>query len=118
MNFLDLEGHSEILSRDFECWLEFVCLDQNLVPVNINFMGSGHVLVKENVSFSYENLEERKGRNDFKRSSSLENLQGEDSEEVNVGAESEYPRSLTNRFLSKMYTHFANKMSLNSDKSW
>ncbi|GKV08232.1 hypothetical protein SLEP1_g19896 [Rubroshorea leprosula] len=95
-----------------------MCLDQNLVPVNVNFMGSGHILVEENVSFSYENIEERKGRNDFKRSWSSENLQGEDSEEVNVGAENGYPRSLPNHFLLKMYTHFASKTSLNNDKSW
>ncbi|GKV20059.1 hypothetical protein SLEP1_g30232 [Rubroshorea leprosula] len=117
-NFLDREGHSEILSGDFECWLEFVCLDQNLVPVNVNFMGSGHVLVEENVSFSYENIEERKGRNGFRRSSSSENLQGEDSEEVNVGTESGYPGSLPDRFLSEMYAHFANRTSPSSDKSW
>ncbi|GKV53854.1 hypothetical protein SLEP1_g60439 [Rubroshorea leprosula] len=43
-----------------------MCLDQNLVSVNVNFMGSSHVLVEENVSFSYENIEERKGRNGFK----------------------------------------------------
>ncbi|GKV41768.1 hypothetical protein SLEP1_g49260 [Rubroshorea leprosula] len=30
--------------------------------MNVNFMGSGHVLVEKNVSFSYENIEERKGR--------------------------------------------------------
>ncbi|GKU93296.1 hypothetical protein SLEP1_g6901 [Rubroshorea leprosula] len=71
--------------------------------MNVNFMGSGHVLVEENVSFSYENIEERQGRNGFKRSSSSENLQGEDSEEVNVGAESGYLGSLPNRFLSEMY---------------
>ncbi|GKV32418.1 hypothetical protein SLEP1_g41029 [Rubroshorea leprosula] len=52
-------------------------------------MGSGHVLVEENVSFSYENIKERQGRNGFKRSSSSENLQGEESEEVNVGAKSD-----------------------------
>ncbi|GKU93971.1 hypothetical protein SLEP1_g7519 [Rubroshorea leprosula] len=71
--------------------------------MNVNFMGSSHVLVKENVSFSYENIEERKGRNGFKRSSSLENLQREDSEEVNVRATSKYLGSLLNHFLSKMY---------------
>ncbi|KAK8297998.1 hypothetical protein V6Z12_D05G226000 [Gossypium hirsutum] len=36
--FLDLEGQTEIPSGDFGSWLEFVCMDQNLVPANVNFM--------------------------------------------------------------------------------
>ncbi|XVE70202.1 hypothetical protein DITRI_Ditri10aG0053800 [Diplodiscus trichospermus] len=116
VNFLDLEGQTEIPSGDFDSWLEFVCLDQNLVPVNVNFMGSDHFIVEENSTFWHSS----KSKNGFRRSSSSKNLI-EDSEEVFVvGAESRTPGSLPDRLVSEMYTHFANRTSPGGggDRAW
>ncbi|OMO70772.1 hypothetical protein COLO4_28496 [Corchorus olitorius] len=97
-NFLDLEAQSEIPSGDFDSWMEFVCLDQNLVPVNLNFLGEEHFIMEENSTFW--NIS--KGKDGFKRSSSSMNL-FDDGEEVNVvGAESGSPGSLPDRLVSEM----------------
>lgn len=114
-NFLDLAGNSEISSEDFDEWLEFVCLDQNLVPVNVNFMGGAHVTVEENLSFSFDNFEEGKARNRFRRTSSSGNLEEEISE-MAIAPEGGSPGSLPDRFLTEMYTHFANRTSPGGDR--
>ncbi|PPR87715.1 hypothetical protein GOBAR_AA32984 [Gossypium barbadense] len=101
--FLDLEGQTEIPSGDFGSWLEFVCLDQNLVPANVNFMGKDHFVVEENLNFWHSS----KSKDVLRSSSSSKNLI-EDSDEV---IESGIAGSLPDRFVSEMYMHFANRTS-------
>ncbi|XVF36433.1 hypothetical protein REPUB_Repub19eG0058000 [Reevesia pubescens] len=115
VNFLDLEGQNEIHLGDFDSWLEFVCLDQNLVPVNVNFMGNDHFIVEENSSF-WHSSKSKDGL--FRRSSSSKNLI-EDNEEV-IGAESGTSGSLPDRLVSEMYAHFANRTipGGGGDRAW
>ncbi|GMI82708.1 hypothetical protein like AT3G12350 [Hibiscus trionum] len=108
--FLDLEGQTEIPSGDFDSWLEFVCLDQNLVPANVNFMGKDHFIVEENSNFWHS----CKSKDVLRRSSSSKNLI-EDLDEV---IESGTAGSLPDRLVSEMYTYFANRTSPVGDKAW
>lgn len=110
--FLDLEGQTEIPSGDFGSWLEFVCMDQNLVPANVNFMGKDHFVVEENLNFWHSN----KSKDVLRSSSSSKNLI-EDSDEV---IESGIAGSLPDRFVSEMYMHFANRTSPGGggDRAW
>lgn len=116
MNFLDLEGQTEIPSKGFDSWLEFVCLDQNLVPVNVNFMGEDHFIVEENSTFWHTS----KSKNGLRRSSSSKSLT-EDIDEVSVvGTEIGSPESgsLPDSWISEMYTHLANRTSPSGDRAW
>ncbi|GFY96018.1 F-box family protein [Actinidia rufa] len=73
VSFLDPECRFE-LSDDF---VEFGELENVLVPVNVSFMGKGHVVVEENLSFVYSNSPE--GRKiGIRRVSSSGNLSGEE----------------------------------------
>ncbi|XP_012446117.1 F-box protein At3g12350 isoform X1 [Gossypium raimondii] len=110
--FLDLEGQTEIPSGDFGSWLEFVCMDQNLVPANVNFMGKDHFVVEENSNFWHSS----KSKDVLRRISSSKNLI-EDSDGV---IESGIAGSLPDRFVSEMYTHFANRTSPGGggDRAW
>ncbi|XP_022768637.1 F-box protein At3g12350 isoform X2 [Durio zibethinus] len=114
VNFLDLEGQTKVPSGDFDSWLEFVCLDQNLVPVNVNFMGNDHFIVEENSTFWHSS----KSNAGFRRSSSSKNLIEDSEEVIVVGAESGSPGSLPDRLISEMYTHFANRISPGGDRAW
>ncbi|EOY15703.1 hypothetical protein QUC31_000675 [Theobroma cacao] len=113
VNFLDLEGQTEIPYGNFDSWLEFVCLDQNLVPVNVNFMGNDHFIVEENSTFWHRS----KNKDGFRRSSSSTNLIEDSEEVIVVGAESGTPGSLPDRLVSEMYTHFANRTSPVGDRA-
>ncbi|KAE8659170.1 F-box protein [Hibiscus syriacus] len=108
--FLDPEGQTEIPSGDFDSWLEFVCLYQNLVPANVNFMGKDHFIVEENSTFWHS----CKSKDVLRKSSSSKNLI-EVSDEV---IESGTAGSLPDRFVSEMYSHFANKTSPVGDRAW
>ncbi|XWS21298.1 hypothetical protein CRYUN_Cryun30bG0043600 [Craigia yunnanensis] len=114
VNFLDLEGKTEIPSGDFDSWLEFVCLDQNLVPVNVNFMGNDHFIVEENSTFWHSS----KSKDGFRRSSSSKNLIEDTEEVIVVGANSGTSGSLPDHLVSEMYTHFANRTSSGGDRAW
>ncbi|KAE8682800.1 F-box protein [Hibiscus syriacus] len=107
--FLDLEGQAEKPSGDFDRWLEFVCLDQNLVPANVNFMGKDHFIVEENSNF----WNSCKSKDVLTRSSSSKNLI-EDSDEV---IESGSAGSLPDRLVSEMYTYFSNRTSPVGDRA-
>ncbi|XP_021889598.1 F-box protein At3g12350-like [Carica papaya] len=109
LNFLDLDGQNN-WSGDVEACFKFGILDGSFVPVNVNFMGNGHVLVEEDHSLSSTSREEK--RIGFRRSSSFGNLRGEESEDVVGGI----PGSLPECSVSEMYTQFANRTSPGSDR--
>lgn len=108
VNFLDPDGKSEV-ACDFD-------VDGNeLIPVNVSFMGRTHFVVEENQNFvCFNDVEQRKCG--LGRSLSSKNLSCDDcsvGEDV-VGVES---GSLPDRLMSDMYQHFANRTSPGSDKS-
>ncbi|GMI89677.1 hypothetical protein like AT3G12350 [Hibiscus trionum] len=108
VNFLDLEGQTDMPTGGFDCWLDSVCSDQILVPVTLNFMGNNHFMVEENPNFW----------RCCKRNSSSKNMIEHNEEIVLVGAYSGKPRSLPDRLVPEMYAYFANRTSPGGDKSW
>lgn len=107
VSFLDPECKFE-LSSDFIKSAELGLLENELVPVNVSFMGKSYMVVEENLSFVYSNLNSPEGRKiGFRRNSSLGNLKGEDYGVVESGSSG----SLPDRFTSEVYQYFANRTS-------
>ncbi|KAJ0086145.1 hypothetical protein Patl1_08810 [Pistacia atlantica] len=103
VNFLQLNGEIKLWD-DFVkcCQLGFI---EDLVSVNVNFMGSFHVLVEENYANYYREL----GKPVFGRSpSSMDlNSRGDDSD----GSSGEC-------LVTEMYMQFANRISPVGDRAW
>ncbi|KAF7830539.1 F-box protein [Senna tora] len=118
VNFLDPDGRTE-MSGEFSISDQFDSFENELIPVNVGFMGKTHFVVEENQNYMYFNCQDRR-KHGFRRSSSGTNLSGEDysvGEDV-IGAESGgSPGSLPDRLMSDIYQHFANRTSPGSDKS-
>ncbi|KAI8014042.1 F-box protein [Camellia lanceoleosa] len=107
VSFLDPECKFELTS-DFVKSAELGLLENELVPVNVSFMGKIYMVVEENLSFLYSNLNSPEGRKiGFRRNSSLGNLKGEDYRVVESGSSG----SLPDRFTSEIYQYFANRTS-------
>ncbi|KAL6983016.1 hypothetical protein U1Q18_016410 [Sarracenia purpurea var. burkii] len=111
VSFLDPDCQFE-LSDEMANSGEFGSLENELVPVNVSFMGKTHVVVEENLSFAYLNSPEGKNIG-IKRVSSSGNLRGE---EDGIGGESGSPGSLPDRLISEIYQYFANRTSPGGDR--
>lgn len=104
VNFLQLNGEIKLWD-DFVkcCQLGYI---EDLVSVNVNFMGSSHILVEENYANYYREL----GKPVFGRSPNLMDLnsRGDDSEGSSSGELS----------VTEMYMQFANRISPFGDRAW
>ncbi|KAK3029780.1 hypothetical protein RJ639_038222 [Escallonia herrerae] len=99
VGFLDPECRLE-LSDDLVGIGELGLWENELVPINVSFMGHCHVVIEENRSCS----------NSPQRVSSYGNLRGEEN-----GVESGSP---PDRLMSEMYQYFANRTSPCGDRAW
>ncbi|XP_015868849.3 F-box protein At3g12350 isoform X1 [Ziziphus jujuba] len=120
LNFLDPDGRSDMLG-DFASSGEIECLENDLVPVNVSFMGKSHFVVEEDLSFAYSNSNTpEQSKKGIRRSSSTVSLSGDDGcgagEDV-TGSEIGSPGSLPDRLMSEIYQHFANRTSPVGDRS-
>lgn len=118
LNFLDPDGRSDILGESSSSG-EIDHLENDLVPVNVCFMGKSHFVVEEDLSFvAYSNTPEQRKKG-MRRSSSTVSLSGDDGgagEDV-VGAEIGSPGSLPDRLMSEIYQYFANRTSPVGDRA-
>ncbi|XP_028792842.1 F-box protein At3g12350 isoform X1 [Neltuma alba] len=117
LNFLDPDGQTE-MSGNFEISGQFDMPDNELIPVNVSFMGKTHFVVEENQNLTHFSSPDQR-KHGFRRSSSSTNLSSDYctvGEDV-VGADSGSPGSLPDRLMSDIYQHFANRTSPGSDKS-
>lgn len=117
VNFLDPDGRSDILA-DFSSSGINEYSENDLVPVNVSFMGKSHFVVEEDLSFTYSNTPEQK-KTAIRRSSSTVSLCGDDGgvgEDV-IGSEIGSPESLPDRLMSEIYQYFANRTSPVGDRA-
>lgn len=110
VNFLDPDGRKE-LPEDFAA-SQLGFTENDLVPVNVSFMGKAHVVVEENSSFAFVNSSPEQRKTGFRRTSSSNNLKVDDGGDV-IAAES---GSLPDRFMSEIYQYFANRTSPGADR--
>ncbi|XP_038716113.1 F-box protein At3g12350 isoform X2 [Tripterygium wilfordii] len=103
VSFLDSDGCNGEISVNIASYWQFGYLDNNLIPVNVDFMGNSYFTVEENRNLTYSSPESNK--NCFKRSSSSSNLRGEEEEAIEVQGGT--PGSLPE--MSEMYQHLANR---------
>lgn len=119
VNFIDPDGRTE-MSGEFAISEQFDLFENELIPVNVSFMGKTHFVVEENLNFVNFNCQDQR-KHGFRRSSSGTNLSGGGDDcsvgEDVIGAESGSPGSLPDRLMSDIYQHFANRTSPGSDKS-
>ncbi|KAL7175648.1 hypothetical protein ACSBR2_029279 [Camellia fascicularis] len=118
VSFLDPECRFELFD-DLVKSGELGLLENELVPVNVSFMGKNHVVVEENLSFAYSNSNSNslEGRQiEFSSVSSSGNLRGDEDGAVEdvIGAESGSPGSL---LMSEIYQYFANRTSPGGDRA-
>ncbi|KAK6938570.1 F-box domain [Dillenia turbinata] len=117
VNLLDPDCKFEFLG-DFE---RLGVPENDLVPVNVNFMGNTHIVVEENLSFacSSNSGSPEPKRIGFHRSSSSSNVRIEDFSVAEDGisvVDTVSPGSLPDRWMEEMYQHFANRTSPGADR--
>lgn len=120
------ENGSPVSFVDPECRLELESYDdldmllenelEQLVPVNVSFMGKSHMVVEENLNFSFANSSEGMKIGGFRRVSSSGNMRGEECNGV-VDEVSGSPGSLPDRFMSEIYQYFANRTSPGGERA-
>lgn len=101
-NFLDPDGKLEF-SEDLVDSVETRNLENELVPVNLSFMGKCHFVVEENVNFYGSSTSSPNGAIAIGKVNSG-NIRGEEYEEVSGS-----PGSLPDRLMSEIYQYFANR---------
>ncbi|OIW19810.1 hypothetical protein TanjilG_24509 [Lupinus angustifolius] len=117
VNYLDPSGRVDLNSDLFEFGLGFGFSENELIPVNVSFMGKTHFIVEENLNVVCSSSYEQR-MHEFSRSSSGVNLGGDDGfgvgENVSgIGSSG----SLPDRVVTEIYQRFANRTSPGSDKS-
>ncbi|KAM7515242.1 hypothetical protein LguiA_004825 [Lonicera macranthoides] len=113
VSFLDPECRLE-LNEDFG---ELGFSENELVPINVSFIGKCHVVVEENPSFGQFNSPEGK-KSGMRRISSGGNMRGEEYGDVDVIVpESGSSGSLLDRLMSDLYQYFANRTSPSGDRA-
>ncbi|CAK9155438.1 unnamed protein product [Ilex paraguariensis] len=98
ISFIDLECRPELSENLVNNSGDFGCLENELVPVNVSFMGKSHVVVEENLGFSYSNP--------VQRVLNSGNVRGEE-----CGVVEEVAGSPPDRLMSEIYQYFANRTS-------
>ncbi|KAM7511196.1 hypothetical protein LguiB_010071 [Lonicera macranthoides] len=114
VSFLDPECRLE-LNEDFG---ELGFSENELVPINVSFIGKCHVVVEENPSFGQFNSPEGK-KSGMRRISSGGNMRGEEYGDVDdvIVPESGSSGSLPDRLMSDLYQYFANRTSPSGDRA-
>ncbi|KAF1886213.1 hypothetical protein Lal_00045443 [Lupinus albus] len=115
VKFIDPSGRADLNSELFE--FGFGVSDNELIPVNVSFMGKTHFIVEENLNIACSKFNEYR-RHGFRRSSSGVNLGGGDDygageDAIGIGSSG----SLPDRVVTEIYQRFANRTSPGSDKS-
>ncbi|XP_027094062.1 F-box protein At3g12350-like [Coffea arabica] len=106
INYLDPEGKLE-LSENLVDSGELSVLDNDLIPVNVSFMGKCHVVLEESVISIGNSLNSSSSPNGrFIKVHSSGNVRGKEYEDVSGS-----PGSLPDRLMSEIYQHFANRTS-------
>ncbi|XAR61971.1 hypothetical protein NMG60_11016534 [Bertholletia excelsa] len=115
VSFLDPDCRFDF-SEDLVKSGELGLLENDLVPVNVSFVGKSHVVVEENLSFAYSNSPDKVMA---KRVMSSGNLKGEEygSVEDVMGSETGSAGSLPDRLMSDIYQYFANRTSPGGDRA-
>ncbi|KAL1353607.1 hypothetical protein HN51_017526 [Arachis hypogaea] len=122
VNLLDPDGRGEVSVPEFAAVPangEVGLTENELIPVNLSFMGRTHFVVEENQSFAAANSSSWSSdqkRNGCSRSMSPGNLSGDEYGSVGEDV-SGSPGSLPDRLMSEIYQHLANRTSPGSDKS-
>ncbi|KAM7498829.1 hypothetical protein LguiA_023243 [Lonicera macranthoides] len=114
VSFLDPECRLE-LNEDFG---ELGFSENELVPINVSFIGKCHVVVEENPSFGQFNSPEGK-KSGMRRISSGGNMRGEEYGDVDdvIVPESGSSGSLLDRLMSDLYQYFANRTNPSGDRA-
>ncbi|KAK7291053.1 hypothetical protein RIF29_05916 [Crotalaria pallida] len=114
VNYLDPSGRADLNSELFE--IGSVFSENELIPVNVSFMGKTHFVVEEDLNFACSSPcnDKEQGRKVIRRSSSGVSLSWEDCDVNGIGTSG---RSLPDRVMSEIYQRFANRTSPGSDKS-
>lgn len=103
-NFLDPDGKLEF-SENLVDSVEMGNLENELVPVNLSFMGKCHFVVEENVNYYGSSTSSPSGAIAIGKMS-YGNIKREEYEEVSGS-----PGSLPDRLMSEIYQYFANRTS-------
>ncbi|KAL3514438.1 hypothetical protein ACH5RR_027155 [Cinchona calisaya] len=108
VNFLDLDGKQLELSENLVDSGELGVLENELIPVNVVFIGKTHFVLEENANLHWNssNSSSSPSGGRFIKVPNSGNVRGEEYEVVSGS-----PGSLPDRLMSEIYQHFANRTS-------
>jgi hypothetical protein len=117
VSFLDLDRRLDF-PDDLITSGELGFSENDLVPINLSFMGNSHVVVEENPNFGPLNSSEIK-KSGMRRISSGGNIRADEFGNIDdpTGSDSGSPGSLPDRLMSDLYQYFANRTSPAGDRS-